>query len=336
MYKKKILSSILFFIIGIGLFWLVYRNMDFRELKNSLKQIRFGWIFISIGFGLLSHLLRAERWRMLINTMNYRVGITNLFLSVLVLYFTNLIIPRGGEISRCAVISRYEKVPFVKLIGTVFFERLTDFIAFAMIFLILLVWQFDFFKTVLNYPEFQFSFSSFHIRLLPAVLITVLIFIVIYLILKYRIFNWLILKLRKLKGEFIEGLSVIIHMKGRLRFIVYTFLIFLLWLLMLYAVFFAYPPTDRLSFIVAVITYTFGTLAYLLPIQAGIGSWHFIVISCLFFYGIDKETGMIFALIAHTFTSLIFLIFGPIALALLPLVNGHHRRNQTLMKFSAE
>jgi glycosyltransferase 2 family protein len=91
---------------------------------------------------------------------------------------------------------------------------------------------------------------------------------------------------------------------------------------MLYAVFFAYPPTNKLSFYVAVLTYTFGNLAYLLPIQAGIGAWHFIVINCLFFFGIDKESGMIFALIAHTFTNLIFLIFGPIAMALLPLLSN--------------
>jgi hypothetical protein len=92
--------------------------------------------------------------------------------------------------------------------------------------------------------------------------------------------------------------------------------------------FFAYPPTDRLSFMAAVLTYTFGTLAYLLPIQAGIGTWHFIVINCLFFYGIDKESGMIFALIAHSFTTLIFLILGPIALALLPLVNNAISKKQ--------
>jgi hypothetical protein len=139
---------------------------------------------------------------------------------------------------------------------------------------------------------------------------------------KFSIFNKIYLKLKTLKGEFIEGISVIMHMKKKIKFIVYTFAIFLLWLLMLYVVFFAYPPTDKLSFIVALLTYALGTLAYLLPIQAGIGAWHFIVINCLFFYGIDKESGMIFALVAHTFTNLIYLIFGPIAMAFLPVLNN--------------
>ena len=86
--------------------------------------------------------------------------------------------------------------------------------------------------------------------------------------------------------------------------------------------FFAYPATINLSFMAAILTYTLANLAYLLPIQAGIGTWHFIVISCLFFYGIDKETGMIFALIAHTFTNLIYLALGPLALSMLPVINS--------------
>jgi hypothetical protein len=210
----------------------------------------------------------------------------------------------------------------VKLAGTVFVERITDLFAFFLILLVLVVWQFNFFETVMNYPGFQIDLSSFHLKLLPVLLTIIIISILVFALIRFKILNKVILKLKQLKSEFIEGISVILHIKEKVKYIVYTFVIFLLWLLMLYAVFFAYPPTEKLSFMVAVLTYTFGTLAYLLPIQAGIGTWHFIVINCLFFYGIDKESGMIFALIAHTFTNLIFLVFGPIALALLPVVNS--------------
>ena len=321
MNRKRIISSIIFFIIGVTLFWLVYRNFNIKELISALKEIRYGWIIVAIGFGLLSHFLRAVRWKTLINTMDYKPGITNLFLSVIVLYFTNLVIPRGGEVSRCAVITRYEKIPFVKLVGTVFVERITDLFAFLIILLILVIWQYDFFRTVMSYPGFQIDFSSFHIKLLPLFFGLAILILLIIIIIKLKIFNKLKLKLTKLKNDFTEGLSVILHVRNKILYLATTFLIFILWLLMLYAVFFAYPPTDKLTFLAAALTYTFGTLAYLLPIQAGIGTWHFIVINCLFFYGIDKETGMVFALIAHTFTNLIFLAFGPIALALLPVVN---------------
>jgi glycosyltransferase 2 family protein len=322
MHKKKILSSIVLFFIGITLFWFVYRNFNFSELKNVVQDIRFEWIIVSIGFGLLSHSIRALRWKMLINTMGYNPGTLNLFLSVIILYFTNLLFPRGGEVSRCAVISKYEKVPFMKLVGTVFIERITDLFAFLLILLILVILQFSFFKTVLSYPGLQMDFSSLHLKLIPVLLIIILITILGFAMVKFKIFNRIYLKLKRVRGEFSEGISVILHMKKRIKYIVYTFVIFLLWLLMLYAVFFAYSPTAKLSFIVAILTYTSGTLAYLLPIQAGIGTWHFIVINCLFFYGIDKESGMIFALIAHTFTNFIYLIFGPVAMAFLPVINN--------------
>jgi len=218
----------------------------------------------------------------------------------------------------------------VKLVGTVFVERITDLFAFLLILFVLVIWQLGFFETVLSYPGFQIDFSSLHFKLFPGLLILILIAILVFVLVKFYIFNKIYLKLKQLKGEFIEGISVILHMKEKIKYIVYTFVIFILWLLMLYAMFFAYPPTDKLSFIVALLTYALGTLAYLLPIQAGIGAWHFIVINCLFFYGIDKESGMIFALVAHTFTNLIYLLIGPIAMAFLPIVNNKNTEYQKI------
>jgi len=59
----------------------------------------------------------------------------------------------------------------------------------------------------------------------------------------------------------------------------------------------------------------------LMPVQGGIGPWHFMVMESLFLYGIDHKDGQIFALIAHSSTSLIYLFFGLVAYALFPLLN---------------
>jgi hypothetical protein len=91
---------------------------------------------------------------------------------------------------------------------------------------------------------------------------------------------------------------------------------------MLYVVFFAYEPTSHLSFWMAVITFAISSFAFILPIQAGIGAWHFLVIQSLFLFGIDKDTGAVFALISHTFTNLIFLAVGTLAFILLPIINN--------------
>jgi glycosyltransferase 2 family protein len=227
MSRKKIFTSVIFFIIGILLFWLVYRDFNFNELLNSLKDIKFGWIIVSISFGLLSHFIRALRWKILINTMGYKPKTVSLFLSVIILYFTNLIIPRGGEVSRCAVLSKHEKIPFAKLVGTVFVERITDLFAFFLILLILVIWQFNFFDTIVNYPDFKLDFSSLKVKILPLILVLVLIAVLVFVLVRFKIFNKIYARLKKLKSDFIEGIMVIKHIREKAMFIIYTFLIFL-------------------------------------------------------------------------------------------------------------
>ena len=85
--------------------------------------------------------------------------------------------------------------------------------------------------------------------------------------------------------------------------------------------FLAYPPTQHLSFETAAITFGFAGLAFLLPIQAGMGAWHFVVIQCLLLFGVEANDGKVFALMAHSATNHVYLIIGIIALALLPIVN---------------
>jgi hypothetical protein len=97
-------------------------------------------------------------------------------------------------------------------------------------------------------------------------------------------------------------------------------------LLMMYVVFFAYEPTSHLTFGIALITFTISSYAFVLPIQAGIGAWHYLVIQCLFLFGIDKEFGAVFALISHTFTNLIFLVAGILAFILLPILNNKRKQ----------
>ena len=85
--------------------------------------------------------------------------------------------------------------------------------------------------------------------------------------------------------------------------------------------FFAYGPTSGLTLGNAAFAFGISTFAFILPVQGGIGAWHYVVIQCLLLFGISNQDGMVFALIAHTFTNLVNLVFGAVALIILPLVN---------------
>ena len=330
MNNKKLITAIFFFIIGVGLFWYVYKDINIQSVKDALKELNYSWILLSIILGLLSTLVRALRWKLLIESIGYKPKTINLFLSVQILYFINLVIPRGGELARCGMVAKYEKIPFAKLLGTVFIERLTDFFAFLIIFIGVFFMQLSLVEKI--FSIIKISPSSFQSKILIFGLVVILFMLFYWIFKKIGLLNKFQNKINKIKEEILDGIKSVMMIEKRWTYIFLTFLIFLLWLLMLYFVFFAYPPTYNMPLSAAVFTYTIGTFAFLLPIQAGLGVWHFLVSECLYLFGLNKEAGKMFALVAHTFTNLVYLIFGTIGFIIIPLINNKtpHKQDKSL------
>ncbi|HCT70788.1 MAG TPA: TIGR00374 family protein, partial [Bacteroidales bacterium] len=46
--------------------------------------------------------------------MGYHPKTSNVFMAVMIGYLANLALPRLGEVSRCGILTRYEKIPFNK------------------------------------------------------------------------------------------------------------------------------------------------------------------------------------------------------------------------------
>ena len=320
MNNKKLITATTFFIIGVGLFWYVYQDINIQSIKDALKELNYSWILLSLILGLLSTLVRALRWKILIESIGYKPKTINLFLSIQVLYFINLVIPRGGELARCGMIAKYEKIPFAKLLGTVFIERLSDFIAFIIIFIGVFFLQLPLIKEI--FSILKISLSSFKSKILIFGLIVILFMLLYWIFKKIGLLNKFQNKINKTKEEITDGIKSVMMIENKWTYIFLTFLIFFLWLMMLYIVFFAYPPTYNMPLSAAVFTYTIGTFAFLLPIQAGIGVWHFLVSECLYLFGLNKEAGKMFALVAHTFTNLIYLLFGTLGFIIIPLINN--------------
>jgi hypothetical protein len=65
--------------------------------------------------------------------LGYKPRISNTFLAVLIGYMANLAFPRLGEVLKCTVLARYEKVPANKLVGTIVAERVFDVICLVIV-----------------------------------------------------------------------------------------------------------------------------------------------------------------------------------------------------------
>jgi len=336
MLKKglSILKYLAFLSIGILVFWWVYKDEPISKYRSDFSNLNYWWILLSVFLNILSQVSRAIRWNMLIKPLGYSPRLSNSYFSVVLLYFVNLLLPRAGEVFRCTVLSRYEKIPFAKLAGTVFVERTVDFITLMILAVLIVLSQFGVFTSFFSaHPEVRENLQNIlsvkNILLgLGALLILGVAFVIFNMYYrKHRTNkgNMFVKRLRLIKHNFVLGIKSIAKLENKWAFLGHTVFIFLMWLLMLYVIFFAYEPTSHLSLETGMITFLMGGLAMLAPVQGGIGPWHFMVYETLFIYGIDKADGKVFALIAHSSTNLIYLVLGLAAFIILPLINARRK-----------
>jgi uncharacterized protein (TIRG00374 family) len=120
------------FILGIatGLLLLAFRGVDVKQTIYEIQNAKMFWVFVSVAASLVAFYSRALRWNLLIDPLGFNPSIKNTSAALMVGYIANLAIPRIGEITRCAMLNRSEKVPLEPLIGTVVVERIVDVICF--------------------------------------------------------------------------------------------------------------------------------------------------------------------------------------------------------------
>jgi uncharacterized protein (TIRG00374 family) len=318
----KTLKFASFFLLGILIFWIVYKDQDFSRIKSVLtNDVNYLWIVISLLLGLLSHVSRTIRWNLMIEPLGRKPKTLNTFLAVMVGYLMNLALPRMGEISRCGVLARYEKIPFTKLVGTVVLERLVDVLMLLLLTLIVVITQFgQVIEFLNNNPEVNEKLQR--IIYSPVLIGGILFFLFALWISRHRIRQSSFMK--KAKGfisQFVEGFRSIGKMKRKGVFIFHSVLIWLLYYVMFYLVFFSFGFTSHLGPLAGLTIFVLGSFGMVAPVQGGIGAWHFMVIEGLALYGIDKVDGKVFALLAHGSTTIMLIVLGLIGLLALPFVN---------------
>lgn len=323
----KTLKFLSFFLLGIFIFWMVYKDQDINRIKSILSnEVNYFWIIVSIFLGFLSHISRTIRWNLMIEPLGHKPRTLNTLLAVLVGYLMNLALPRMGEISRCGVLSRYEKIPFTKLIGTVVLERLIDMLVLLLLLLIVVITQFGHMVAFLNNnPDVQVKLQS--ILRSPTLYITLAGILMLIWFTRHRIkASGIAKKVTDLINQFAEGFKSIRNIKNKGAFIFHSLFIWFLYYLMLYCVFFSFEFTSHLSALAGLTVFVLGSFGMVAPVQGGIGPWHFMVYEALALYGVDKANGKIFALVAHGSTTVMLVVFGLIALIVLPFINERSDR----------
>lgn len=331
--KKQIASALKItipLIVGVLLLWLTYRRMDFGSIAAIIRSgVNYPIILGSLFLGVGSNVLRGYRWQLLIEPLIPNEPPTrnrNAVYTSLGSYAINMALPRAGEVWRCAKMGRYEKISFSRLLGTLFTERVVDLVMLGLILLSMMVGAGSFFGNffrnnpdLMNRAALLLTSVSFYVGLFTFFGIVFGFYYYMKLHHPQHCFTQFVLRLA-------EGIKSILHLKKAFRFILYSLLIWLGYFLYFYVTFFAFDFTRDLGIGVGLIAFAMSALAVIVPVQGGIGPWHFMVISALTAFGITREDAGAFALIVHTLQTLGTIIAGIIAIFLLPLANKDYIR----------
>ena len=292
-----ILKMVVF--LGIGVFFIYWFLLKLEPeqkaaIWQSFREANYLWVAVAMAVCLLSHFVRALRWRLLFLPLGYKPHIGNIFGSVVVAYLANLAFPRAGEVVRCATLRTSEEIPLEKSLGTVVTERLIDTLAFAIVILIGMLVMFG------KAKDWLYDILSEKFDNLPnmAVIAGVLVALVVVAFLAYKLLWKRLLhiaffkKIDDMVRGMIDGVKSIFHMGGRRTalFIAYSVVIYLLYILGGLIIFQAFDETGWLGMRAAFVVYLFGTVGMTFS-QGGIGVYPVLVQVALDIYGISMEVG---------------------------------------------
>ncbi len=324
---KNILKYTAFFALGAVIFWWVYRGQDIDKIKASLQQADFLWLIIA-GFVLspLSHVSRAMRWNILLKPMGYTPRTINSFAAVMIMYLSNTALPRSGELIRCATMTKYEKIPFAKSLGTLISERLIDMLMLLIFLAIVLVTQMPKVAEMLNNnPEIKENLKSIVSSMPFLISLGILGLVLTYIAYRYRhkiSHLGFYSKLSDLVKKFKDGIISILKMERRGAFVLHSVAIWVLYFLMIYIPFWSFDFTSHLGMLAGLTIFVMSAFGMVAPSPGGIGTWHFMVIASLWVYGVTDAQAGAFAFAVHSIITLSNLIFGAVMLILLPAINS--------------
>ena len=311
---RRILSYLLFLLLAAVLLYFSFRGVHWNDFLEGLKSADFGWISVSMALGVLGFWIRGLRWRLLIRGAGHKVTRSQAFDAVNMAYLTNFALPRAGELARCGALTKSAGVPFDVLLGTVVLERAFDTLCLLLIMAVVICGQWSLFGGFM-YRELWLPLSGLgqsHTLLIVIVILGILLLGGLLILYRKRLSKLpLFQKIRKLVQGVWKGLVSGFRMPQKFSFFAYTLLLWGCYWGMCLCTLWAFPAVQHLNGLDAAFLMAVGGLGWAIPVQGGIGAYHFIIsLALTTVYGIAQTQGMVFATISHESQAVTMIVFG--------------------------
>ena len=325
--SKRIINLITYvFTFGLCAFLIWYSLKDLKpedveKIKFSVSKAKYFLLIPIVILGLISHWSRAVRWKYLMEPLDMHPSTTNTFLSVMIGYLANMFLPRLGEVIKCTILSRYEKIPADKLVGTIITERAFDLLCLVIIFVITILVQIDLAGEYLMTLMEKFKASkSDHTGLY--ILLTILFISTVLYLFRKKIGNSAIMqKMKQVFMNIVSGIMSFRNMKNKRGFVFHTFLIWGCYFLMILLGFQSIAETSMLDYRTALSVLSFGSIG-MIATPGGMGAYTLLVDEIVSLYGIESVMSLAISWIIWLVPTIIILIGGSISLILIPILNN--------------
>jgi len=328
--KKKlttILQYLVFLGLGIFLAWWSLKDLNQTErnqISTALAHARYWLILPVFVILILSHLVRAVRWKLLMGSLGYHPRTDNTFFAVMIGYLTNMAVPRLGEILKCTVLARYEKIPADKLVGTIILERIIDTITLLLVFAITFAIQPSLYADLIN-AFFHSPHDSSKKRISGFLIAGILVGIVVIAILL-----WMLIKRKTVNdvvglGKHIirsvwQGVSAIQHLKKRSLFLMYTIALWTCYFFSTYLGFYALRETQQYGVKETFALLSAGSVGVIIT-PGGIGAYALLIKKTMELYGLEEGIALAFGWILWLVQTFVILLGGIFSFVAIPYFN---------------
>lgn len=304
------------------LLYLALRGVALQQIWKELKTAQYGLLLPLVGLTLLTLLLRAWRWQLLLNALSnprhpcrVRISLLQAFAALMIGYMVNYAAPRLGEVARAAVLRQRTGLRLSSALGTVAGERLLDVATLLLALFsvgILLLDRWGIIYRLFIAP----TFDQWRIALLLSVSISVSLLILRHFWQRYRQTRWA-WRLKTFLEAFTQGLLTLKRTGRPGALLLSTLVMWACYIPMAYLplVMLHLAEPYQLTLWDAWVLVVLGAIGVALPVPGGLGSYHYITVQTLVHvFGVPQGPAVTYAVLSHGAQMLLYTAIGFICL----------------------
>lgn len=305
--KFKVLIGI---VISIIFAVLAFREVNFQEMLEALAGANYLYLLPAFMFMLLSHFLRAYRWRYFLEPMKAGVKFSPMFSALMIGYAANNIFPlRLGEFLRAYAIGKSQKISRSASFATIIVERLIDIL--ALLFLLA--------STIMFYPLPEIIKSSGYVIFAITAAATIFMFFLMehtettIRLLEKLLPAAIFARVQRIVRSFLQGFQALRYAEHYLKVSVFSIVVWLLYAATVYSSFFAFdfPRDYQLTIAASLVVLVTVSIGIMIPSSPGfVGTYHWFCMQSLALYGVPHSKALSFAVVSHALNTLPFTVIG--------------------------